>query len=215
MGLAWGIAYYLTKGQVENHKKDFGLLFLGLFISSWIGAKSFFLILSAKSLAGALVQDTSFWFGGGFVFYGGLIFALVFSFIFTLIRKDWKFSDLKLLIPGLILGHAIGRLGCLLAGCCYGAPTQGIFSIHLHGTDRYPVQLYESLGLVFLFFLYKKHPQISFYLLGYSFLRFGLEFLRGDSIRGLWAGLSSSQWVSLAIIFVTVFMILINRKKIV
>lgn len=121
------------------------------------------------------------------------------------------------------LGHAIGRVGCFLAGCCHGRPTSLPWAVtftspaadvadEFLGVPVHPTQLYEAAGVlaIFLLIVYRILPRVRAaklrmgtgflaYVLAYSVLRFGLEFLRGDD-RGelLSPALSPSQWISLA-----------------
>lgn len=226
MGIGWGMAYNLASMYWHKYslsQSSLRIYTLISFIMGWIGAKVFFLIFSTPDQVLYYAKEVNFWLGGGFVFYGGLVFVAIFSFLFFKLRKDLEIKNLGLLIPGVTLGHAIGRLGCFLAGCCYGSETDSVFSIHSNGHDRFPVQLIESAGLLFLFFVSKrilnrKDAQaraIVVYLYGYATLRFFNEFLRGDEIRGLYFGLATSQWVSIFIILITSVVIAVNKKKII
>ncbi len=217
MGIAWGLGYQISKDILEKKNialKNFSLLFWGVFVSSWIGAKIFFLLTSSYGLNSQLTISSSFWLGGGFVFYGGLIFALIFLLFYCLFFKKFDLKNLAFLIPGLSIGHAIGRLGCFMAGCCYGSHCELPWAVNLHEDNRHPVQLYEALALLLLgFYFFKKIKNneselklITLYLGFYSFLRFSLEFFRGDLIRGVYWGLSSSQWISL-VVFLLSFLI--------
>lgn len=97
-------------------------------------------------------------------------------------------------------GEAVGRIGCHLNGCCYGAPCDIPWAIHQHGADRHPAQLYSAFAAALLFAgLLWLRPRLSregdlfrAYLVGFAALRFGLEFLRWrESLIG---GLSPMQW---------------------
>lgn len=170
---------------------------------------------------------------GGMVYYGGLLGALIAAAIHVKVSKTLKkgevFDILAVVIP---LFHTFGRIGCFLGGCCYGAESSFGFIVHQNivnpaivGVRRLPIQLIESgcnflLFLVLLFLFRKKRLPgrlIYVYLAVYSVVRFILEFFRGDSIRGLWFGLSTSQWVSIGIfIFVAIrvaIMIIKKQKK--
>lgn len=211
MGLAWGVGFYLTKYLFEKHNletKPLAPMFMGVFLTSWIGAKVFFLIFSSENKVAQYLYADEFWLGGGFVFYGGLIFALIFYFTYTLWLKKFPFKESKFLAPGLIFGHAIGRFGCFLTGCCFGSQCDLFWSVEMHGMRVHPVQLYESFGLLLLGYLSLKWINnkkeniyvITHYLLFYSLLRFVVEFFRGDRIRGVyWSALSTSQLISLAL----------------
>lgn len=222
MGLAWGIGYYLTKHLFDKYYEDSRELFslyLGIFITSWIGAKVFFLAFSAQHKIYQYLYADYFWFGGGFVFYGGLIFSLAYYLIYSFWFKKFNYQKSYLLIPGLIFGHAVGRVGCFLTGCCYGSRCNLPWAIKLDGDFRHPVQLYEAAGLFYLGYLSLKWIKnkksnltiVTNYLLAYSGLRFVLEFFRGDEVRGLfWLSLSTSQLISVGLILIT---LLIKYKR--
>ncbi len=220
MGFGWGIGFNYTSllwQRFDLKKKELWQLFLGSFLFGWIGAKVFFLIFSAPELALHYGSEVNFWLGGGFVFYGGLVFATIYSLLFVRLKMNSKFDVLGIITPGLALGHAIGRVGCFLAGCCYGDHCDLPIGVMVKGVPRHPVQLYEVVGLVILFFVLRKQVlnklpgrALLTYPLGYGVLRFILELFRGDAIRGLYAGLSTSQWVS--ILMVLLSGILLVRK---
>jgi phosphatidylglycerol:prolipoprotein diacylglycerol transferase len=211
MGLAWGVAYYLTKFLLEKYKvNSAGLirLYTGVFAFSWLGAKIFYLIFSSQHKIYQYLYADYFWLGGGFVFYGGLIFGLIFYLVYSFWLKKFDFQQSYLLLPGLIFGHAIGRVGCFLTGCCYGSQCDLPWAVQMAGEFRHPVQLYEAfalfiLGTFSLKWIERKKSSlhiITDYLMIYSALRFILEFFRGDEIRGVfWQSLSTSQLISLAL----------------
>jgi phosphatidylglycerol:prolipoprotein diacylglycerol transferase len=130
----------------------------------------------------------------GLVYYGGLIGASLGTIIFC--RKSkvplWRMADV--MAPSIALGHAFGRVGCFMTGCCYGRPTDLPWAVHFpkehwtHGIGVHPTQLYESslnlLFYIFLAWLFRRRKfegQIfAIYLIGYSFIRGFVEFFRGD-----------------------------------
>lgn len=89
------------------------------------------------------------------------------------------------------LAQGIGRVGCLLHGCCYGTPWHGPLSVNLGGVERVPVQLVEAvlvLGLAAVLWLRRRSTQPSgqlyrHYVVGYATIRFFVEFFRGDPGR--------------------------------
>ena len=218
MGLAWGIAYFLTQILFEKYKVDSSALFklyTGIFIFSWIGAKFFFLLFSSQKNFYNYIYADYFWLGGGFVFYGGLIFGIIFYLIYSLKFKKFDFQKSFLLIPGLAFGHATGRIGCLLTGCCFGTLCRLPWAIRTSTEFRHPVQFYEAIslftiGILALDWIKKKKTNkniILNYILIYSVVRFCIEFFRGDEVRGVyWSLLSSSQLISLGLFIFTVFM---------
>lgn len=146
----------------------------------------------------------------GFVYYGGFIGLTVGLYVESRRRKKafLKYTDTFFrLLP---IGQAFGRIGCFFNGCCYGRPTESWIGIlyPVNGTDItvIPTQLIESafclaLGVVLLLCKSEKKGFYTFiYLYSYGVFRFVIEFFRGDSIRGIWGGLSTSQWLSIALI---------------
>ncbi|MCB9060612.1 MAG: prolipoprotein diacylglyceryl transferase [Halobacteriovoraceae bacterium] len=225
VGIAWGVSYDWTNSVLKRNGVEpvkIKILFFGSFLSAWFGAKLFFLFYSAGNYLQKLSLSFSFWVGGGMVFYGGLIFATLFVFVFSIYLKKIEFKKVSLTLPILAFCHGIGRLACLAAGCCYGSETNFPLTIHLHNANRHPVQLYESICLFvlsyILFQIVKKKSSTSelvlTYFIGYSVIRFLLEFLRGDKIRGIHAyNLSTSQGLSLFIFCLSITFIIFNKNS--
>lgn len=217
MGLSWGGGYFLSQFLFEKKQvqtKQLMPLFLGIFISAWIGAKLFFLVFSSQNKIYQYLYADYFWLGGGFVFYGGLIFGLIFYLLWCLVFKKFDIKNSYLLAPGQVFGHAIGRVGCFLTGCCYGSQCDLPWKVFMDGVYRHPVQLYEAVALFVLGTFSLKwverenaHQKVLInYLLYYSFIRFVVEFFRGDEIRGVyWLSLSTSQYISIALFVIALF----------
>ena len=220
IGFLWAGSYFLSQELLRSKKEivnKFNIYFLSVFCSAWVGAKILFLAPLDQDLIIRAVNSSNFWLGGGFVFYGGLIFGLCSTFIFSKLTKQ-PISKFSFSIPVLAFAHAFGRIGCFLAGCCYGSKTDFLISLSMHGHTRHPVQLYEAIGLfilaLILIKLYLKNkPILGLYFVSYSVLRFSLEFLRGDEIRGLFFGLSTSQIISLFIITIYIFFEYFSKKR--
>ena len=131
-------------------------------------------------------------------------------------------------MPSVALAQGFGRIGCLLAGCCYGRETNSIFSITFQNSDfapnhvaLIPTQIYSSV-LDFLHFgilLYiarhkKKDGQVAAcYLIFYSIGRFVIEFFRGDIERGSVGVLSTSQFISIFTTVAGIILLLTVVKK--
>lgn len=162
----------------------------------------------------------------GMVYYGGLIGGVIGAIAAVLINKfDFTvFSDA--MVPALPIGHAFGRIGCLLAGCCYGLPYDGVLAVHSAFVDSaitlFPIQAVESAANILMFLVLtiyvnrnsdRKHNTLVAYLFLYSIERFVIEIYRGDSIRGIFYGLSSSQWISIAIFAVVLIRFAVLRIK--
>lgn len=167
---------------------------------------------------------------GGMVFYGGFIGGAVGIVVYCkfskILVRDEVLDIYAVLIP---LFHTFGRIGCFLGGCCYGVESEFGFTAHgntlnpsVNDVNRFPIQLLEaSLNLVIFFviwYLFRKgimeKKLIFVYMLLYPPVRFTLEFFRGDTYRGFFLGLSTSQWISIILLVFSVVMLLIlSRKK--
>lgn len=161
---------------------------------------------------------------GGFVFFGGLIGAIAGLYIYS--KQKWnRFLDLLDVYASILpLGQAIGRIGCYFNGCCYGEQYTGFMSVKyvIDGkeTQVFPTWFIES-GFCFLLFVcmfwisQKKYSGIyaAVYMMSYSLFRFVIEFFRGDSLRGVWNGLSTSQYISV-LVFVMGAVIFIRAQHI-
>jgi phosphatidylglycerol:prolipoprotein diacylglycerol transferase len=190
-------------------------------IAGLLGAKVL-LVAVDWSYFGRNPRDVLSVFQSGGVFYGGLIAGILVAWWYARRYKlpGWQTADV--LAPGVVLGQAIGRLGCFSAGCCWGKPTQlpwavtftDVYAARQVGTPMdtalHPSQLYESLAafLIFLFLLWlaprkRFHGQVTLvYVALYSAARFGLEFLRGDPDRGSWlrGTVSTSQIIAVVLL---------------
>jgi phosphatidylglycerol:prolipoprotein diacylglycerol transferase len=205
MGIGWGLGLQLYFSLLAEKKiSRTSILLIGLFASSWIGAKLLFYLTVGEKF-GTYIDQISFWTGGGFVYYGGLIGGLLYLLLFHLLIRKITLIEINAFVPSLALGHGIGRVGCLLAGCCFGKETSAWWGMHLHGVSRIPTQAIEALILFLLcYFFWKQRKNqkelFSQYLLIYGVSRIGLEVMRDDEIRGLWGLLTPSQWISVFLI---------------
>lgn len=179
-------------------------------IMGFVGAKVLFWIVEIDQV----IADPSYLLHTlreGFVFYGALIGGLGGVAIYSLNKKLPFFSLTDYFIPGLVLGHAFGRIGCFFAGCCYGMECETPISIVFPtggaapaGIPLLPTQLMESAFLFLLcaflvWRLTKKKPfgtVSGWYMVLYGVWRFVIEFFRSDE-RGAVGALSTSQFISL------------------
>jgi phosphatidylglycerol---prolipoprotein diacylglyceryl transferase len=151
------------------------------------------------------------WEFGSLNFLGALVggfgsFILLMKFFYKDGLKDIR-KIANTVIAGVVIAHAIGRIGCFCAGCCYGVPTEsylGVIFPHGHAHDAfpntalYPTQLFESLFLFILFIVLNRYrafmkKDLEVYLIGYGLFRIALEFIRGDD-RGVLLPLFSTQY---------------------
>ncbi len=206
LGLAWGIGYRLCEVRLPKDVRlgAFRLWFFGLFAASWTGAKLMYLATQHQWATSELIGASDFWLGGGFVFLGGWLAGAVYVAVLGLLYPPLGPGQIRFVLIPLLWAHAIGRLGCFLAGCCYGTETDIPWAVELHGAHRHPTQLYEAFLLACLAVLLNRRRSSSqllpMYLLGYGASRWGLEWFRGDEVRGIWGSMSISQWLSCALI---------------
>ena len=202
-----------------------------LIIAALVGAKLMLIAVDFNYFRHQPRELLSLVRAGG-VFYGGLLAA--FGVGLWLMRRYqlplWTTSDL--MAPGIALGHVVGRFGCLLAGCCYGRPTNVPWAITFTdpiaaanvGTPLqvplHPTQLYDAgaeAAILALLLLTERRgrpfPGRTFwsYIVLYALSRFVIEIYRGDE-RGALLGLSTSQFVSVVIVPVSLFMLWRLRK---
>ena len=219
--LGYAVAsYYLLRHLPKYIDKDtfWNLIFI-IFMGALVGAKLLFILVTWPQLDGTLWEKMTYFvqnFRYGFVFYGGLIVAVAALIIYMKKKNLPLLSTSDFIVTGLPLGHAFGRVGCFLAGCCHGKPTalpwgvifsdpHAMVSPDLIGVPVHPVQLYEAVGNLLIFFLlhklynrpHKNGTVLLAYMACYGTLRFVLEFFRGD-FRGAYIfGLSPAQLITL------------------
>lgn len=156
----------------------------------------------------------------GGVFYGGLLAALAVAFFYMRAKKLPPLQTSDAFAPALALGHALGRVGCFSAGCCWGVECHRPWAVtftnplanQLMGTPLHvplhPTQLYEAtteamtFGVLFWRFRKPHRPGaiIGLYLLMYSTARFVIEFYRAPDQPNPWGGpLTAAQWISVGL----------------
>lgn len=162
------------------------------------------------------------------VFQGGLILAIGVAFAYIRSQRLPLLPTMDAFAPGIAIGHAIGRLGCLAAGCCWGLECTRPWAITFHNPDAYaltgvpletplhPSQLYEftTEGLLFAF-LYWRHGRthepgriIGLYLVLSSVARFAIEFTRHhDQALPFGLPLSITQWIAIGLAVLGLFVL--------
>lgn len=202
------VAEYRAKKKGLDAEQMFSLEIWCL-IGGILGAKILYYITEIKDIISnpKLLLD----FGGGFVVFGGIIGGIFTGFLFCKVKKLPFLKYFDLVMPSIALAQGFGRIGCLLAGCCYGLETDCAFSIVFknsqfapNGVHLIPTEPISSaldflhfFVLVFLAKRVKADGQVAgFYLIFYSAGRFVIEFFRGDLIRGTVGMLTTSQFIS-------------------
>lgn len=230
-----GLVCAASLGLFLCHKKNldvnnFIIICSYLIAFGFLGAKILYIIVSIKLINFKEVFSSfkafNEFISSGFVFYGGLLGGFV-ALIFVKKVHSIDIKDyLQILAPSVALAHAFGRIGCSLAGCCYGKVTSSCFcyiyknSIAAPNNVRLvPVQGIESAFLFIFAILFTilnlKKVKINIFILYvflYSILRFVLEFFRGDIERGIFMSLSTSQIIS-AFLFICVIVYFIKNLK--
>lgn len=222
LGMGLGIlVYWYRKKDYPEDKEEMLYSFIFGVIGGFIGAKLLYLITDFRFIVESFKNTSDFWLTlravieGGYVFYGGIIGAIFGLYVYA---KKYKLSLINItdsLVPELPLAHAFGRLGCFMAGCCYGIPWNGkcavIFpkeSVGLSGVKLFPVQLLcsvSNLALFVILFIYSKKQRekgkvTGLYIILYGIGRFLIEFLRYDDVRGHLLYFSTSQWISIMLV---------------
>jgi len=159
---------------------------------------------------------------GGLAYQGGLVLSAFCGWLFLKKKKIAFLPIADLLIPYVALAQSVGRIGCFLNGCCYGKVTNSILGMKFPQLAYfvYPTQLYYSfawLGIFVILNLIYKNSRFPgqifcFYFMFYGFVRFLIDFLRGDLCR-IWLGLNLTQLISLFFIVMSICLYLWFRKN--
>jgi phosphatidylglycerol:prolipoprotein diacylglycerol transferase len=229
LGLQFALVRARARGLDPNRVMDLGIWII---ISALAGAKLLLLIVDFNTFSRDPAELLTLLRSGG-VFYGGLIAAVAVALWYLRRHRMPMWTVTDVFAPGIALGHVIGRMGCLFAGCCFGRETDVPWAITFHnpyaaenvGTPLnvplHPTQLYEAgaelLILVLLLTTEKKgrpFPGRTFW--GYMFLygvsRFIIEFYRGDT-RGTVGMFSTSQFLSLIIVPLSIIMLIVLGRR--
>lgn len=222
----WLAAEYRARRFKADTEHVFFLMIWCL-IGGLLGARLLFWITEWQTI----LEDPGFilrTMTDGFVVYGGILGGIFTGWLYCRIKKISFLKYFDLLMPSVALAQGFGRIGCLLAGCCYGRETAGWLSITFHDSDfapnnvaLVPTQIYSSIlnfvhfGLLLLIARRKKaEGQVAaFYMIFYSIGRFILEFFRGDLIRGSVGVLSTSQFISIFILAAGILLLASVSKK--
>jgi phosphatidylglycerol---prolipoprotein diacylglyceryl transferase len=216
------IAAKLSERQGQDPEKAWNLGILAI-LCAVVGAKVMLIINDWSwytSHPSEIVSLGTLQAGG--VFYGGLLAALAVSVWYIRRNQMPVLRTCDAFAPGIAIGHAVGRLGCFAAGCCFGKPTSlpwgvtftnplaNYYSGTPLGVRLQPTQLYESLAelinfliLLTLFRNKKFEGQvIGAYMFLYGVERFFIEFVRGDPDRGsVFGGLmTGTQFISILLV---------------
>jgi phosphatidylglycerol---prolipoprotein diacylglyceryl transferase len=220
LGLWISVRNSARQGIKPENAWDFGI---AVVLAGILGSKILYILVDWRTYAEHPKEIFSLaTLQAGGVFSGGLIGAFIVAWWFLRKHQMPALATCDAFSPGLALGHAIGRLGCFAAGCCYGKETTHWWGVsftnplaHANagtplGVPLEPTQLIESaaefiiFGILTWMFARKKFDGQVFgaYLFLYGVARFFIEFLRDDPGRGgpYFGVLSGTQLISIGLV---------------
>jgi phosphatidylglycerol---prolipoprotein diacylglyceryl transferase len=227
LAMAFLISMYVAGREAKRRggspEQIYDLSFYSI-VAAIIGSRIMDVILKWDYFSAHPLEIFMMW-KGGLAFQGGLILGLLIMILYIHRHQMALWTTLDIMAFATPLGQFIGRLGCFMAGCCFGRECHQPWAVTFNHPDTlapmgvpvHPTQLYESflsLG-VFFFLMWLRHRQkfpgqiIGIYLLSAGAVRFFVEFFRGDE-RGpvLWLGMPSTQVVALGLILgATLFLV--------
>ena len=200
-------------------------------LAGLLGAKLFMILFDFKEYwanPGSIFTLSTLQAAG--VYQGGLLLAVITAIVYMRRNRLPALETCDVFSPGIAAGHAIGRVGCFAAGCCWGIECHLPWAVTFKNPDAaslvgvplgvplHPTQLYESFAEALIFwFLYRRinRPHatgeiIGLYLVLYSTVRFLVEFVRFHE-QGLYFGLSLTQWISLASLAAGIWILIARR----
>ncbi len=233
VGVAAATVLAVLKIRKSNVKISFenGIdLFFYTVLSAFLGSRVLYVLIHFDVFRQHPLQIFKIW-EGGLVLYGGLIPAAAVAFWVMKWHRlpVWKLADL--ISPLIALGLSSGRIGCFLAGCCYGKETFLPWAVVFKNPDSlarlnvplHPTQLYDAAnGLVLFFFLSWMEKRKTFdgqifwlFLFLYSMTRFFIEIFRGDPRGFLFRDLlSTSQAIGMLLAIFSLFMLFYIKKRV-
>ena len=228
LGIFFGSLILVKLAEKEGIKKeDITDTAFWSVVAGLIGARLFFFLYNPE-YAKPLYRIFFIW-EGGLVWYGGVIFGGLTALYFIKKRKIplWKFADIVSI--ALSVGLGFGRIGCTMAGCCYGkvchAPFALIFtnphSAAPLGIPLYPTQPISSAanfliaGILYLIYKRRKFPGevFGFYLILYGVFRFLIEFWRATP-KEIMGTFSNNQIISIIMVLIGLVILLYRRKAV-
>ena len=222
LGISWSMREARQRGLDPNMVSDLGFYII---LGAILGARLLYVLINPTYFWHNPQEILMFW-KGGLVFSGGAIMAAVFAMAFLRFKRQDKWVWMDTLAPGIGLGEAVGRIGCLAAGCCYGASCDLPWAISFFHPESlaplhvplHPTQLYHSLaGLAcFAVTLAAKNrlrapgQLMGLFLILFGAFRYVIELFRAD-YRGDFGPVSVTQFIALCAVGLGVFIILRRR----
>lgn len=215
---------WLCKKMGLNDDFFFNLAMFTL-IFGWLGGKILFIIVEFKQF---MKSPMSVIGSEGFVVYGGIISGVITIYIYCKIKNMNFYEYTDVIVASVAINQAFGRVGCFLAGCCYGRETDSWVGVIFPegcmapaGVKLIPTQLFSAFGDLLMFLIlfiyinskkYIKGVPVAIYLSGYAIGRFVIECFRSDE-RGSVGMLSTSQFISIFIGIAGVILLLFILRK--
>jgi phosphatidylglycerol---prolipoprotein diacylglyceryl transferase len=226
IGLGFLVAYLLLGYWAKKYKlsADHATnIAICVLLFGFLGGKLLFILVEFKSF---LQSPLAVIGSEGFVVYGGIITGILTIYIYCKIKKLNFLQYFDILAPAVAINQAFGRIGCFLAGCCYGRETHSsigvVFpegSLAPAGVKLLPTQLFSSGAdflLAFILIIYARKTKYkgnvaALYLLLYSIGRPIIESFRADD-RGAVGTISTSQFISIFMFLFAVGFFIYNIK---
>ncbi len=223
-GTLWAMREARRRGLAPERMLDAGLAAL---VGGLVGGRALYVILDPYTTW----RDFPLVWHGGLSFHGGLIGGIIAVAIYALLSRTGLALILDSGAPAMALGYAVGRIGCFLNGCCYGAPTRLPWGVRFLSPasgqptpPSHPAQLYASAGSLIVFALLlalrrraRGGGQLFIAYLGlYGVMRFIIElWRRGYTAELLWGPLTQAQVASIgmAVLALVGWFILGRRGK--
>lgn len=221
--LAVFVAMHRAKGYGLNQESIIDIALIAI-ICGFLGAKLLYIIVEFKDF----VKDPIGVIGSeGFVVYGGLITGVLSCMLYCIKKKLSFMSYFDIVMPSISIAQGFGRIGCFMAGCCYGRETDcaiGVVfpadSMAPAGVRVVPTQLFSAAGdflIAGILVLYARRAKYkgnvaALYLALYGVGRFLIEFLRDDE-RGAVGFLSTSQFISIFFVIIAGVLFYVNKKR--
>ena len=228
------IAYALISKEAKKHKINQDILSDLIFytiIVGLVGARLYYVIFNLDYYLSNPLEIFEVW-NGGLAIHGGLIFGIIFIYIYSK-KKNINFLRLlDIMAPAVLVAQALGRWGNFFNKEAHGGittletlknmhiPNFIIEGMYINGSYYYPTFLFESIGCIIgaiIIILIRKRKNIklgvaaSIYLIWYGILRFFIETLRTDSLMIF--GFKAAQIISLISIIIGIIIIIISRKN--
>ena len=226
LGFLFALIYGTWQCKRQGLDDDFFFnLAMFVLIFGWLGGKIMFIIVEFKQF---LISPMSVIGSEGFVVYGGIISGIITIYVYCKIKKMNFFSYIDIIAAAVAINQALGRVGCFLAGCCYGRETDSWVGVVFPegcmapaGVKLIPTQLFSAAADICMFIIlcmiinskkYIKGVPMAVYMTGYAIGRTIIECFRSDA-RGSVGALSTSQFISIFIGAVGALLLCLILKK--